>query len=61
VATNVPVPAAAGAVTVAEYVPFPLSVTELIDPAPADLVTVTVAPPVEMEFPAASLACTVRT
>src|SRR5207237_998337 len=61
VATKTPDPVEVGAVTVAVYVPFALSVTALIKPVPADLVIVTVDPPVVRLFPFASFACTVNT
>ena len=47
--------------TVAEYVPSPLSVTGPIDPVPESSVIVTVAPPMESGTPFASFACTVST
>ncbi len=59
VATKVPLPTAAGEVTVAVYVPLLWSVTVPIVPVPEDLVIVTVAPPVVRLLPLASLACTV--
>jgi len=61
VATNTPLPVAVGDVTVAVYVPLPLSVTLPIVPVPDDLVIVTVAPPVVRLLLVISLACTVNT
>jgi hypothetical protein len=61
VAVKVPDPTVTGAVTVAEYVPLPLSVTAEMDPVvPDSSEMVTIEPP-ELRFtPAESLAWTVR-
>ncbi|CAM4370702.1 hypothetical protein AQBE111736_13695 [Aquirufa beregesia] len=56
-----PDPAVVGEVTVAVYVPLPASLTVPILPEPDCLVIVTVAPPVPILFPLASLAVTVNT
>ena len=61
VATNTPLPVAVGDVTVAVYVPLPLSVTEPMVPVPLCCVIVTVKPPEVSKFPLASFAVTVST
>jgi hypothetical protein len=61
VATNTPLPVAVGDVTVAVYVPLPLSVTEPMVPVPDCFVIVTVSPPAVKVFPFTSFAVTVST
>ena len=61
VATKTPEPVDAAAVTVAVYVPSPLSLTEPIVPVPDCFVIVTVDPPLVRLLPNASFAVTVST
>lgn len=59
VAEKTPLPVAVGAVTVAVYVPFPLSVTDPTVPVPEERLITTVEPPALRLLPYWSFACTV--